>query len=585
MGNATLSLSACTLSGNSASEGSGGGIYSDGASGSATLSLSNTILAGNTAFSGPDLREIEAGAVTTATGPNLMSSFEGSNIVEPASGITLIAAADLNLAPFGYYGGSTKTMHPLAGSPAILTTESTTRTDQRGFTLTGPATIGALKLGAVTLATDESSLRTALADSTDQDGAIIRFDPDLSGQIITLTEGQLEVPGTANGLFIDASDLPAGLTIDANQESQIMEIQPGATAALHGLTLTGGITAETGPLNLVSGGAIYNDQATLSLSFCTLSGNSAADDGGAIYNDGSGGGGRATLSLSVCTLSGNSTGDDGGGIYNNGTGSGNSILSLTSCTLSDNFAGDDGGGVFSAAFSGGKATLIRKNTILSGNTASTGPDLRQIATTIINMGSNLLGGDPKLAPLGDYGGPNQTMIPLPGSPAIDAATESTRTIDQRGFAIVGTADIGAAEFQGISDLAPLWETDTDGDGTPFGVEFSLGTDPFVSDARSPQALVFSRDGVTNPALLFGQNPDLPDSVIVRIMRSSDLQPDAFSEVARYESTTGSFTQLEGEDTFVEFGPPTDLFFSYIDADQDSARAFYRIEAILGEEGS
>ena len=67
--------------------------------------------------------------------------------------------------------------------------------------------------------------------------------------------------------------------------------------------------------------------------------------------------------------------------------------------------------------------------------------------------------DPLLAPLGDYGGPTQTMALLPGSPAIDKgdntlvpidpSTGLPVTTDQRGFTRVvnGTVDIGAFEDQ------------------------------------------------------------------------------------------------------------------------------------------
>ena len=58
-------------------------------------------------------------------------------------------------------------------------------------------------------------------------------------------------------------------------------------------------------------------------------------------------------------------------------------------------------------------------------------------------GPSPLSADPLLAPLGNYGGPTQTMALLPGSPARNAATGSTITSDQRGFPIVGTPDLGA----------------------------------------------------------------------------------------------------------------------------------------------
>ena len=55
-----------------------------------------------------------------------------------------------------------------------------------------------------------------------------------------------------------------------------------------------------------------------------------------------------------------------------------------------------------------------------------------------------------LAPLGDYGGPTQTMALLPGSPAIGAGIDSVTgvTTDQRGFPLDSpNPDIGAFQSQ------------------------------------------------------------------------------------------------------------------------------------------
>ena len=61
-----------------------------------------------------------------------------------------------------------------------------------------------------------------------------------------------------------------------------------------------------------------------------------------------------------------------------------------------------------------------------------------------------------LAPLGNYGGPTQTMALLPGSPAIGAGNNALIpagvTTDQRGFTRIvnGTVDIGAFESSGFT---------------------------------------------------------------------------------------------------------------------------------------
>jgi hypothetical protein len=56
----------------------------------------------------------------------------------------------------------------------------------------------------------------------------------------------------------------------------------------------------------------------------------------------------------------------------------------------------------------------------------------------------------QLEPLGDYGGPTQTMRPLPGSPVINTGDNSDAPdTDQRGFPriVLGFIDIGAVELQ------------------------------------------------------------------------------------------------------------------------------------------
>ncbi|MFL6198898.1 MAG: choice-of-anchor Q domain-containing protein, partial [Thermoanaerobaculia bacterium] len=62
------------------------------------------------------------------------------------------------------------------------------------------------------------------------------------------------------------------------------------------------------------------------------------------------------------------------------------------------------------------------------------------------------GGDPKLSPLGDHGGPTLTHLPLPGSPLLDAAPAGCLPTDQRGLArpvqhATTGCDVGAVEIQ------------------------------------------------------------------------------------------------------------------------------------------
>src|SRR5262249_35003442 len=154
---------------------------------------------------------------------------------------------------------------------------------------------------------------------------------------------------------------------------------------------------------------------------CTVSGNTAGAGGGGLYSQG----GTATVTLTNCTVGGN-TANKGGGLDSTfGT------LTLTNCTVSGNTTQNSDG----TALTNAGGTLTLTNTIVEGNSGGAGDFEGPY------LGSNnLIGGDAILAPLGDYGGPTQTMALLPGNPAIgmgitadDPVTGNPITTDQRGF--------------------------------------------------------------------------------------------------------------------------------------------------------
>ena len=196
------------------------------------------------------------------------------------------------------------------------------------------------------------SLRQALSDANN--GDTIDFDSSLKGQAITLTSGQLLVNRsvTISGPGAD------NLTVDGNANGRVFYINLGNTVTIDGLTIMNGSTSDFGG-GISFGGGIYNDQATLTVSNCAISGNS----GGGIYNDGTQG--SPTLTVTNCTLSGN----PGGGITNDGFG-GSPTLTVTNCTLSGNSSGD-GGGITNLTDSG-SATVTVTNSTLTGNSASGG---------------------------------------------------------------------------------------------------------------------------------------------------------------------------------------------------------------------
>lgn len=458
------------------------------------------------------------------------------------------------------------------------------------------------------------TLRQAVYDSPSN--TLITFAPHLSGQTITIHGDELSI---SKNLTIDASSLPEGITINVSDQKRIFHIQPKNNVSIVGLTFIGGVASGNGFPNDV-GGAIYNEHATLSLTACTFSHNSA-NFGGAIYNDSVNGnaslsltacslshnsadfggsifsngsfGGNAILSLSTCTLSGNSANNNGGGIFNNGENNGSATLSLSACSLSGNSADFDGGGIYSTG-EAGSATLNLSDTILAENSAPTGPDLREVGSTTeavttangINLMSSiadsnitgppteitLLGINPLLlSPLSHYGGSTMTIPPLPGSPAIDPLGRTTTdpsVNDQRGFprVINGTLDIGAVEFQGeVGELTLTFNLDPDSDGISNGFEIALGTNPILADAGDPKNLRIASGN--QPLLTFGVDDNQQSRIILRLMRSTDLM--SFDEVLSNEETKFEFLS-DQPINFLDFIPPPG----------EREKAFYRLEAEL-----
>jgi hypothetical protein len=240
---------------------------------------------------------------------------------------------------------------------------------------------------------------------------------------------------------------------------------------------------------LANGGGLLNwgagaNSADMRVEECTVTGNTAPSLSASIYNYSSSG--TATLVAQRSTLSGNQAAS-GAGAYNWSAGA-TAIcrMILRQCTVSGNTATSDGGGLRNVQDTG-TATTELFNTIVAGNTAgsATGPDLFLAGGSITSSGGNVIGKtdgsgatwlgsdhtgnaaaplDPGLAPLGEFGGPTQTMALLPGSPARNAGQPglpfvSTFFADQRDFPIIGQPDSGAYEAGTLGNFeAWAWET-------------------------------------------------------------------------------------------------------------------------------
>ena len=280
----------------------------------------------------------------------------------------------------------------------------------------------------------------------------------------------------------------------------MFHIDASVTASISGLTIT---EAERCGTSAHYGGGLYNS-GTATLINCTVSGNSAtrrrpvqhrrhgdADQlhrqrqlrqrhGGGLYNY------RGTATLTNCTVSGNSASTAfGGGLLSlHGC-----TATLTNCTVSGNSAaarrrtwindGADDADQFHRQRQQGQRRRRRVQRITAYGSTLTlrlvhdrRPPDGSATTSAAVHGQQQPGrrADPLLAPLGDYGGPTQTMALLPGSPAIggaaaDPTTGWPLTTDQRGFPLEAPHPTSAP-----SRPEPAWSvtTTTDGTGSPSG---------------------------------------------------------------------------------------------------------------------
>jgi len=218
-------------------------------------------------------------------------------------------------------------------------------------------------------------------------------------------------------------------------------------------------------------------EITVTLTSCIFSHNSA-DFGGAIAASGA-----VNLVINKSTFDNNSASLSGGAlllfqcksveisqctIANNSTTWGGTIalacnLTLLQSTISNNSAT---GGTAGIELTDASSRLLLNGSIVAGNNGTVDDDIAGTADSnsafnLIGTGGGLTNGvngnivgvnDPKLGPLQDNGGPTFTMLPLNGSPAINAgnnALVSTLATDQRGLPRIsgGTVDIGAVEVQ------------------------------------------------------------------------------------------------------------------------------------------
>ena len=335
------------------------------------------------------------------------------------------------------------------------------------------------------------SLRAAIS-SVDADSSADTINFSVTGTI-TLHSA---LPAITNSVTITGPGANL-LTVSGGGSYQVFNIGSGVTVSISGLTIASGNTTGNGggianggtltvsdcnftndaaaSIQSSKGGAIYSS-GSLTVVDSTFSSNNADSRGGGIYSGGS-------LTVTNSTFSGGSAGAYGGAIsvgsgtgtvtdstfYENSVSSGGgaienlATLTVTDSTFFNNYASYYAGAVYS------QGTLTADDNIFSQNSANLlgGGIYKHSGTVTAEYNvfyNNLAGGseddcngctstnssfgvNPKLLPLGYYGGMTETMALGPGSAAICAGLGSDAlsagvTADQRGFGFDRTCPSG-----------------------------------------------------------------------------------------------------------------------------------------------
>jgi hypothetical protein len=390
-GRASLTVKSSTVRGNSASSGSGGGIFNGGGGGDAVLTMDTSVVSGNSAIFG---------------GGIFNDGFSGS------------ATATVN--------NST-----VAKNFAILRNQGSFVAGGGGIYNNGDSGLAILKLTGSTLS--GNSAGDVPIETTTEDGELAFIYNNGNGGGIYNDGGSSVRPGNAQITLVD--------TLVSGNEAHGIEVEDGPAGNGGGIYNNGSFgnataTLEKSTLELnhanADGGGIHNlstsGSATTTLTGCTLKNNSAVDreeaipvnnHGGAVFNLGDSG--DAMLTLTGCQVTDNVAGliirdgqqtGAGGGLGSLGLSlydsdrAGNAQLILTGTIVNRNIAG--GGGAVDA---GGFGTLAITRCDLSENLAGTGGAISFKAASATITDSTILGNRAQSAG-GIFNGSNSGIVTM-----------------------------------------------------------------------------------------------------------------------------------------------------------------------------
>ena len=389
---------------------------------------------------------------------------------------------------------------------------------------------------------------------------ICQITKNKTGTSLELTGGLVPSFGGDGGGIANFGNLELSQsTIDGNETGSGISFFVARGASGGGLYNAGQLFAESStfsnnvaPAISGRGGGISNDsQDDSSFEQCTIHGNTAPTGAGFANISGN-------VELIHCTVTDNLASEEGGG--------GVAIISTTTgeTKITNSIIRDNGGGDVQAAIEAPSESIVSGG----GNVIGTGNALDRFDRSSDRIGESI---PSKLTPLGDYGGPTQTRLPIPGSPVIDIASQLLSE-DQRGIQRFSMSDAGAVEFQNREDLAfvlsTIWMEDPDGDGVESGVEFLLGSDP-ITAATPPRMLQLSLNNSGEPELTMRiRNRAVGEGEWV-IQRSQDLT--SWTEVFRSsDPNNSSVTSLDLD--------PVDASTLLLTDPESTAPAYYRFVA-------
>jgi CSLREA domain-containing protein len=332
------------------------------------------------------------------------------------------------------------------------------------------------------------TLRDAIAaTNSDSNASTIQF--SVSGTLVL--SSTLIIDNSSAALTITNQSGTGPIAISGNNAMTVFGLYPG-TATFAYLTITngsGGSGDAGGIYNLanltlsntvlinnttasgIGGGGVYNaNGATLTVSYSSFYNNSetlsVGGVGGAIENSSG-----ASLTVSDSTFSGNRA-YSGAAIENDSA----NALVVTNTTFSGNVAGHDASGIYNAgpaltvsnstfwgnnldgiAYAGSALNIYNSLFDFGSECASAGPACPSTGDGHGNVvaPTNSVAGSPAMLPLGNYGGPTQTLLPMPGSSAICAGIYANVpvgvTTDQRTFPLNSSCvDAGAVQSNYIT---------------------------------------------------------------------------------------------------------------------------------------